>query len=66
MPAVYVRKLTYAWGEQTAARASLFGETFDQDLAFALGMFDELLPADQLLDRAPAVSDRLGTIAGRF
>lgn len=56
MPAVYVRMLTYAWGEQAAARASLFGESFDQDQARALGMVDELLPADQLLDRAVAVA----------
>jgi enoyl-CoA hydratase/carnithine racemase len=43
--------LTYALGERTAARASLHGETFDQYHAYALGMFDELLPADQVLDR---------------
>jgi enoyl-CoA hydratase len=59
MPAVYVRMLAYAWGERTAARASLFGETFDQDQALALGMFDELLPADQVLDRAIAVADAI-------
>ena len=59
MPAVYVRMLTYAWDERTAARASLFGEMFDQDQAYALGMFDELLPADQLLDRAIAVADSI-------
>lgn len=57
MPAVYVRMLTYAWGERTAARASLFGETFDQDEAHALGMVDELVPADRLLDRAIAVAE---------
>lgn len=57
MPAVYVRMLTYAWGERTAARASLFGEMFDQSQALALGMFDELVPADQLLDRAISVAD---------
>ncbi len=57
MPAVYVRMLTYAWGERTAARTSLFGEMFDQDQAFALGMFDELVPHDELLDRAIAVAD---------
>lgn len=56
MPAVYVRMLTYAWGERAAARASLFGETFDPDQAHALGMVDELLPADQVLDRAVAVA----------
>src|SRR6185369_3321952 len=59
MPAVYVRMLTYAWGEQTAARASLFGEPFDQDQAHAPGMFDELVPADQLLDRAIAVAESI-------
>lgn len=59
MPAVYVRMLTYAWGERTAARASLFGETYDQDQALDLGMFDELLPADQVLDRAVAIADSI-------
>lgn len=59
MPAVYVRMLTYAWGERTAARASLFGETFDQDQAHALGMFDELRPADEVLDRAVAVAESI-------
>lgn len=46
-------------GERTAARASLFGEMFDQDQAYALGMFDELLPADQVLDRAVAVAESI-------
>ena len=59
MPAVYVRMLTYAWGEQTAARASLFGETFDQDQAHTLGIFDELVPADQLLGRAVALAESI-------
>ena len=59
MPAVYVRMLSYAWGERTAARASLFGEVFDQNQALALGMFDELQPADQLLDRAIAVAESI-------
>jgi enoyl-CoA hydratase len=59
MPAVYVRMLTYAWGERAAARVSLFGEMFDQDQAHALGMFDELLPADQVLERAIAVADSI-------
>lgn len=57
MPAVYVRMLAYAWGERVAAQASLFGDTVDQDQARSLGMVDELLPADQVLDRAIAVAD---------
>lgn len=59
MPAVYLRMLTYAWGERASARASLFGETFDQDQAHALGMVDELVPADQVLDRAIAVAESI-------
>ncbi len=59
MPAVYVRMLTHAWGEQTAARASLFGESFDPGQAHALGMFHEVLPAEDLLDRAVAVAESI-------
>ncbi|ALE75081.1 Enoyl-CoA hydratase [Pseudonocardia sp. Ae168_Ps1] len=59
MPAVYVRMLTYAWGERTAARASLFGETVDQDQALDLRMVDELLPADRLLGRAVEIADSI-------
>ena len=38
---------------------SLFGEMFDQDQAHALGMVDELVPADEVLDRAVAVADSI-------
>jgi enoyl-CoA hydratase len=57
MPAVYVRMLGYAWGEKTAARTSLFGETFTPQQALHLGIFDELVAEDDLLDRAVAVAD---------
>jgi enoyl-CoA hydratase len=56
MPAVYVRMLGYAWGEPTAARASLFGETFDPQQALDAGMVDELLPAEAVLARAVEVA----------
>lgn len=56
MPAVYVRRLAYAWGERVAARASLFGETFTTAEAHRLGMVDELVPPEDLLDRAVAVA----------
>jgi enoyl-CoA hydratase len=56
MPAVYVRMLGYAWGEPAAARASLFGETFDPQQALTAGMVDELRPADQVLARAVEVA----------
>lgn len=59
MPAVYVRMLGHAWGERTAARVSLFGEVFDQDQARDLGMVDELLPADRVLDRAVEIADSI-------
>jgi enoyl-CoA hydratase len=58
MPAVYVRILAYAWGEPVAARASLFGEIFDQTQALGLGMVNELVPADQVLERAVAFADQ--------
>ena len=57
MPAVYVRMLAYAWGEPTAARTSLFGETSPRTRRTHLGMFDELVPADELLDRAVAIAE---------
>jgi len=56
MPAVYVRMLTCAWGEPVAARASLLGEIFTPVQAHALGMVHELVPAEELLDRAVAIA----------
>ena len=56
MPAVYVRMLTYAWGEPVAARTSLLGETFTPAQAHTLGMVRELVPATDLLDRAVAIA----------
>jgi enoyl-CoA hydratase/carnithine racemase len=57
MPAVYVRMLAYAWGEQAAARTSLQGETFTAQQAHRLGLFHDLVPAESLLDRAVAVAE---------
>jgi enoyl-CoA hydratase len=59
MPAVYVRILAYAWGEPVAARTCLFGEILTPVQAHALGMVHELAPADELLDRAVAVAERI-------
>jgi enoyl-CoA hydratase/carnithine racemase len=59
MPAVYVRMLSYAWGEKTAARTSLFGETFTPPQALRLGIFDELVPESELLERADAIADSI-------
>jgi enoyl-CoA hydratase len=56
MPAVYVRMLSYAWGERAAARTSLFSEAFEPDQAHQLGLVDELSPPDKLLPRAIAVA----------
>ena len=56
MPAVYVRMLSYAWGEPVAARASLLGEIFTPAQAHTLGMVRELVPATDLLDRAVAIA----------
>ena len=56
MPAVYVRLLAYAWGEPVAARTSLLGEIFTPAQAHALGMVHELVPAEELLDRAVAIA----------
>jgi enoyl-CoA hydratase len=59
MPAVYVRMLRYAWGERIAAQMSLFGEMIDQDRARELGMVDELVGGDDVLDRAIAVASSI-------
>ena len=58
MPAVYVRMLAYAWGEPTAARTSLLGETFTPAAgASSWACSHELVPADELLDRAVAIAE---------
>lgn len=59
MPAVYVRLLGYAWGEQVSARLSLFGETFSTQQALDLGVLNEVVPADQLLAHAVAAADSI-------
>ncbi len=59
MPAVYVRMLAYAWGDPVATRTSLFGETFTAAQAHALGMVNEVAPADQVLERAIAFAERI-------
>lgn len=58
MPAVYVRMLAYAWGDPVASRACLRGEIFSPAQAHALGMVHELVPAEQLLDRAVAIAEQ--------
>ena len=56
MPAVYVRMLAYAGGEPVAARTCLRGEIFTPAQAHTLGMVHELVPAEDLLDRAVAIA----------
>jgi len=58
MPAVYVRMLAYAWGDPVAARTCLLGEVFSPIQAHALGMVHELVPAEELLDRAVAIAEQ--------
>jgi enoyl-CoA hydratase len=48
--------LAYAWGDPVAARTCLLGEIFTPDEARALGMFHELVPAEELVDRAVAIA----------
>src|SRR6266496_6136856 len=50
--------LAYAWGESVAARTSLLGEIFTPVQAHALGMVHELIPAEDLLDRAVAIAEQ--------
>jgi enoyl-CoA hydratase len=57
MPAVYVRMLAYAWGEPAAARTSLQGEIFTAQQAHAIGLFHDLVPAEDLLERAVEVAE---------
>jgi enoyl-CoA hydratase len=57
MPAVYVRMLSFAWGDPVAARTCLLGETLSPAEAHTLGMFHELAAVDELVERAVAVAD---------
>ncbi|SDK86618.1 enoyl-CoA hydratase [Nocardioides sp. YR527] len=57
MPAVYLRMLQYAWGEPTAARLSLHGDRFTSTQVHAMGVVHDLVPADNLLERAVAIAD---------
>lgn len=57
MPAVYVRMLSYAWGEPVAARTCLRGEVVGVEEAFAEGLFHEVVGADRLIDRAVEVAE---------
>ena len=59
MPAEYVRMLAYAWGEPVASRTCLLGETFSPTEAYGLGMVHQLVPAEELLDRAVAVAEQI-------
>jgi enoyl-CoA hydratase len=59
MPAVYVRMLTYAWGEQAATRTSLFGETFTTQQALRLGLFEQAVSENELLDHAVTVAESI-------
>ena len=51
--------LAYAWGEPVAYRASLLGEIFTPDQAHTLGIVRELVPAEDLLDRAVAIAGQM-------
>lgn len=57
MPAVYLRMLTYAWGEPVAARTCLQGEIFTAEEVYGLGLMQDMAPADELLERAVAIAE---------
>jgi enoyl-CoA hydratase/carnithine racemase len=57
MPAVYLRMLQYAWGEQPASMICLQGEVFGVDEALARGVMHEAVPADRLEERAVEIAD---------
>ncbi|MFJ9388122.1 enoyl-CoA hydratase/isomerase family protein [Nocardioides sp. NPDC101246] len=57
MPAVYLRMLQYAWGEPTAARLSLHGDTFTAAQAHTMGVVHDLVSADELLERSVAIAE---------
>lgn len=57
MPAVYLRMLQYAWGEPVAARLSLHGDVFTAAQVRAMGIVHDLVPAEELLERASAVAE---------
>ncbi|MEN0140663.1 MAG: enoyl-CoA hydratase/isomerase family protein [Rhodococcus sp. (in: high G+C Gram-positive bacteria)] len=57
MPAVYLRMLAYAWGQPVASRACLQGEIFSVQQAHEMGILHEVVPAEDLLDRAVAIAE---------
>ena len=57
MPAVYLRMLAYAWGQPVASRTCLQGEIFSVHEAHEMGILHEVVPADELLDRAVALAE---------
>lgn len=57
MPAVYLRMLTYAWGQPVASRTCLQGEIFTVDQAHTMGILHEVVAPEDLLDRAVAIAE---------
>lgn len=57
MPAVYLRMLSYAWGEPVASRTCLQGEIFSVQQAHGMGILHELVQPEELLDRAVAIAE---------
>lgn len=57
MPAVYLRMLAYAWGQPVASRTCLQGEIFSVQEAHEMGILHEIVPADELIDRAVTIAE---------
>jgi enoyl-CoA hydratase len=60
-PRVPLEILSFAVGPKLAGRLVFGGDTVSPELALALGLVDEVVPPDELLDRALAVANRLAT-----
>lgn len=63
MPSAYVEIIRHAVGTPAAARATLFGETFDVGRARELGFVHECVAEEQLLARCTAHAKAVGPAA---
>lgn len=61
-PPLALEVVRSAIGDQTARRVALHAELFSADEAEELGMVDEVVAPNALMDRAMEIADRLGAI----
>ena len=62
LPPLALEIVRMAVGDRNARRMVLHGELFSTDRSEALGLIDELVEPERLLDRAVAIAERLGAV----